>query len=286
VTGSEELGEHWEYTGCSDLIMASRTLTRPDPSKADGSQPETAAWAGARETLLLTAFGCIGGITVPATQSRGTHATMTADWQTVLESLQSLCNREFAVDIVQQSDGALAVACNPIRDMSRTVGFTTDNGALKTLDVSTAPPTCTRCIVKSGGGDTARYTPVNPAAGAALEPIWGIHETLIDLQDGQTTQQAASDAVSGAISAMTDASGTLADDTALDGVKPGDLVGVRDGPDTWITTNISSITTGFTDGVIQTATLGDMTALQSRLSQQHSILDARRRIARLERRQS
>jgi len=296
---SDDLGDHVEYAGASDAVLLGLPML-PDPTKTISAQSESAAWTGKRETLMLRALSTLHiwhpEVTVQADQSRGSDATLTADWQTILEALQTLHNRELRFGVSQQEDGSLLAWATPVSDLSSTIGFTTDTGALKQLTVTRSRPACTRCIVKATTGDTVSYQEVAPSAGTALESTWGVIPTLITIDEDTVPASAAAQAVSSAITDMTSASGTVADDAILDGVQPGDVVGVQVGEDEWITTPVSSITTGFTDGVIQTATLGDASTVQARrasdmqaaaaLADLKRSLDSRlirRRVARLER---
>ncbi|GAA6124167.1 hypothetical protein BPY_22750 [Bifidobacterium psychraerophilum] len=279
-----DLGDYLSITGVGDSELLSRLLCYPDLSKAVTAQVESLLWSGNREDLLVKALSNLTrmGVGVPASQHRGSTAQLTADWQSALEACTSLAYTEFAFDIIQQ-DSALTAVVRQVADLSGELALDADSGSLSKLSVQRAAPTVTRCIVKTTSDSVASYRQVIPADGATLESIWGIHETLITPDDDETPAQAAQDSVSEAKTAMDAASGTVADDVILDSAQPGDWVAVKDGMDVWRKTRITSITTGFTDGVIHTCTLGDFSTSESRAM--ISRRQTARRLARLERQQ-
>lgn len=279
---SSELGTYLSITGVGDSELLSRLLCYPDPSKTVGAQVESVMWSGNREDLLIKALSNLSrmGVGVPTSQHRGSSAQLTADWQTALEACTSLAWDEFAFDVIQQGNGLTAVI-RLVADMSRELALDTDLGSLSKLSVQRAAPTVTRCVVKTTADSKTSYQQIIPTDGANLESVWGIHEALVTPDNDKTPAQAAQDSVSEAKAAMDAASGTVADDVILDSAQPGDWVAVKDGLDTWRKTQITSITTGFTDGVIHTCTLGDFSSSESRAMIARR--QTARRLARLER---
>ena len=277
-----DLGDHLSVTGVGDGELLSRLLCYPDPAKAVSAQVESVMWSGNREDLLIKALSNLTRmeVGVPASQHRGSTAQLTADWQSALEACTSLAYTEFAFDIIQQGTGLVAVVRYG-RDLSGELALDADSGSLSKLSVQRAAPTVTRCVVKTTADSVASYRQVIPDDGSALETIWGIHETLITPDNDETPAQAANESVSEAKAAMDAANGTVADDVIIGSAQPGDWVAVKDGMDVWRKAQITSITTGFTDGVIHTCTLGDFSTSESRAM--ISRRQTARRLARLER---
>lgn len=279
---SSTLVTYLSVTGVGDSALLSRLLCYPDPSKAVSAQVESTLWSGNREDLLIKALSNLSrmGVVVPASLHRGSAAQLTANWQSALEACTSLAYTEFAFDIVQQGDALVAV----VRygdDLSGELALDPDTGSLSQLSVQRSAPTATRCIVQSTVDSTSAYEQIIPDDGAALESIWGIHESLVTLEDDETASQTAEDSISAAKSAMDAASGAVADDVLVGSAQPGDWVAVRDGADQWRKTQITSIQTGFTNGVMHTCTLGDFSTSESRAMIARR--QTARRLARLER---
>jgi hypothetical protein len=278
-----ELGDHLSITGVGDSELLSRLLCYPDPAKTVSAQVESVLWTGSREDLLVKALSNLTrmGVGVPVSQHRGSQAQLTADWQTVLEAATSLAYTEFAFDVIQEGSTLVAVV-RRVEDLSTMLALDTDSGSLSKLSVQRSSPTVTRCVIKTTEDSVVSYQQIVPDDGAALESIWGIHESLVTPEEHETPEQAAKDSVSEAKSAMDAANGTVADDVVISTAQPGDWVAVRDGRDLWRKTQITSITTGFTDGVIHTCTLGDFSTSESRAMIARR--QTARRLARLERR--
>ena len=281
---SSELGSYLSITGVGDSALLSEVLCRPDPSKAVSAQVESLLWSGNREDLLVRALSNLTrlGVGVPTSLHRGDTAQLTANWQTALEACTSLAYTAFAFDVVQQGGGLVAVV-REVEDLSTRIAFDGDSGSLSSLSVQRSAPAATRCVVKSTTDSVASYQEIIPTDGAALESIWGIHEALVTPENEETPAQAAQASISDAKAAMDAASGSVADDVVIDQAQPGDWVAVMDGTGAWRKTQITSITTGFTDGPIHTCTLGDFSTAESRAM--ISRRQTARRLARLERRQ-
>ncbi|GAA6123797.1 hypothetical protein BPY_19050 [Bifidobacterium psychraerophilum] len=279
---SSELGSYLSITGLGDSETLSRVLCRPDPSKAVSQQVESALWTGNREDLLIKALSNLTrvGVTIPTSKHRGSNAQLTANWQTVLEACTSLASTEFAFDVVQQG-GHLVAVVRPVTDLSTELAFDSDSGSLSSLSVQRSEPSATRGVVKTTVGSTVTYQEIVPDDGASLESIWGIHETLVTPEDDETPAQATQQVISEAKSSMVGASGNVADDVIVNKAQPGDWVAVMDGLGVWRRTQITSITTGFTDGPMHTCTLGDFSSSESRAMIARR--QTARRLARLER---
>ncbi len=293
VAGSdEELGEHWEYTGASDAIILSRCVTLPDPSQAVSKQTaEKTMWSGKRDTLMLQALKSLASqgwesVTLPSVKGTGSSATLTADWQTVLESMQSLSNREWTFGI-HDTGGKLAASIGHGGDLSGSIMLDTETGSLKSLTASSKAPACTRVIVKatstSGSTSTSSWQTIIPDRGAELEKTWGPVTKVVTLEDGETAATRAAQEVAQAFSSISSASGSLASDAIIGGAKPGDTVGVMAAGE-WTTGIVTSVTTGFADGIVQTAALGDWSASDSRVIIARRIHAQGERLNRLERR--
>jgi hypothetical protein len=278
-----DLGTYLSISGVSDAVVLSNMLAWPSPSADLSTQVESLLRTGNREDLLVEVLSNVSraGVLVPTSQSRGTDAQITMDWQTVLEAAASLAYSTFAFDVVQEG-ADLQTVIREVADLSTKVGFSTETGALSNLTVVASPPTVTRAIVKETDDDgNVSFTEVTTSAGLEAEDVWGRRETITTPSEDETATQAGESAISDGLSDLVSASGAIADDALLDGVQPGDIVAVRDELDTWRTAQITSITTAFTDGVIQSATLGDFTSTQAKqLFRQRS---QERRLRRIER---
>lgn len=295
----EDLGDHWTITGASDGILMSRTPLLPDPSKPIGEQTqEKATWTGDRAMLLCRALSCLGtltpDLTLPAEGSvkDGDSATLTVDWQTVLEGVQSLAMRKYAVAVTQDATGTgLTAGVTRARDMTHTAVYDTDMGGLQSFHTRSKTPAHTRAIYKWTHDDTTSWLPTAVDPLTALEATYGMRISVMDIQGDYASLDEAKTAAAGmakadassVLSDMTAASGTITDGTLLDGVHAGDIVSVSDGTGGIMSAQITSITTGFTDGVVQSATLGDWTAVDSRLAYADRLRMYDRRISRLER---
>lgn len=291
----DELGEHWTFTGASDAILLGRCVTLPDPSQDIAKQTvEKTTWTGARDSLMLKALRSLqwqgwGSVTLPTVKGTGSAATLTADWQTVLESLQSLANRQWRF-AVTDTGGRLAASIGQGSDLSGSLMLDTQTGSLKSLTAASKAPACTRVIVKTtstgtgtGGASTTSWQTIIPDRGKTLEQTWGAVTKVVQLEDGETAASRATQEVAQAWSDMTSASGSVASDAIIGGATPGDTVGVMAAGE-WTTGVVTSISTGFTDGVVQTASLGDWTASDSRLIMARRIKAQNDRISRIERR--
>lgn len=296
----ETLGDHWTISGAGDGILMSRAPILPDPSKGIGEQTrDKATWAGDRGALLCRALSCLKALTpTPALPAEGTvtdgdTATLTADWQTVLEGVQSLAMRRYAVQITQDATGTgLTASVSRARDLTHAVVYDTGMGGLKSFNARRKAPAHTRAIYKwTHDNNTSTWLPTSVDALTALEDTWGRRISVLDLQGEYKTTEDAQKAADGlaradassVLSDMASASGTITDGTLLDGVHAGDMVSVSDGFGGLMTATVTSITTGFTDGVIQSATLGDWTAAGSRLAYAERLRMYDRRLSRLER---
>lgn len=283
----EDLGDHWELTGAADTILLDRMPLLPDPDRSLGSQGESAVWTGPRDTLIARALQAgaqtLGYAPATGVLNDGTQAVLTVDWQTILEACQSLANGQWRFGVRQTDADTLEAFVERPSDLTGRVTLDAAAGSLTGLTTRGGAPSCTRCICKSTTNNVTTYTLVIPDAGRTLEATWGVHCKLVDLEGGETATARATQEVSDAMSGMTGASGTAANDTILDDVQPGDTVGVYDGLGDLMPASVDSITTGFTDGPIRTFQLGDWSASDSRLLLALAQRDTTRRVSRLER---
>lgn len=284
----DALGEKWTYTGTMDTGILSRCLAMPDPTTAVDAQPESAVWTGPRGSLITgRAYALLAAQGYAVTvEDRGGYdttdtCTITADWQTLLEAVQSIAAKRVPFGVTQ-SGGGLVAWIGGARDLTRSVALTTESGVMQSLRTSGSAPSCTRVIVKQTADTVTTYTLVVPERGAELEETWGARTIVHDLSDGETPEAAAAQEVADAYTSMDSASGSLASDALIDGIQPGDLVTVIDGMGLAVADTVTSVTTGFADGVVQTATIGDWGAADSRQILVTRVAEQQRRISRLE----
>lgn len=324
VSGTDgELGDHWELTGCSDAVVLSRVPCLPEPDKAPGEQQYSEyVWEGKRDDLMVRAMGCLSvwygsaytestGIVVslPKSDGVGTRATITVNWQSVLEACQALATRDWRFWAAQDSTGSgVTLHLERGADLSHSVFYDTTYGGLSGFQTTRNAPAHTRVIYKwseksdstgkesdsTTSGETLHYiVPSNVAELQNMESDYGPHILVTDLSGDNIKTLADAKAMAEQLSAqdsaqtmlaMNAAQGSIADDSLLEGVHAGDKVGVSDGTGDYMTAVISSVSTGFSDGVVHSATLGDWTESDSRLALARRIQQQQRQIDALLRR--
>ncbi len=285
---SPDDGRQWTFTGASDAQALADMVLTPRRWEAYGSPPDSETWTGRRASLMAQVWECAGfpGVTC---DTQGTDAILTVDWQTCLEGMQSLANRQIAFGANWSAASGTVAWLRAGSDLTGSVTLGMDTGALTSLTVRDTRPAVTRIIARSqstgGGSDARTYTEVTPSAGASLETAWSARvEEVCDLENGETPESRAAKEISGAVSGMTSATGGLASDILLDGVLEGDTIAVRTIDGRLLPAQVTSVSTGFGDGPVRTATLGDWSAGDSRVMLALAQRDAMRAVRRIDHR--